>query len=167
METNGYPNDAHDDFDLAQYDDDFSEAPVEEKSFEEPPDGKYQVLVDKVELTRSKTSNNPMLKWQLRILGPQCAGRYLFRNNMIASPENVKWLKGDLATCGMDVSALKLSELPNRLGELLDVTLEVQKKTNGEYTNVYLNRRIDIDVPPGVASSQQADGDAASDMIPF
>ena len=46
METNGFPNDEqHDEFDLAQYDDDFAGAPVEEKEFEEPPDGKYQVLV--------------------------------------------------------------------------------------------------------------------------
>lgn len=166
METNGYPNEAHDDFDLAQFDDDFAEAPVEEKEFEEPPDGKYQVLVDKVEMTRSKERNLPMLKWQLKILGPRCTGRYLFRNNVIASPENVKWLKNDLATCGMDVAGLKLSELPNRLGELLDVTLEVQKKTNGEYTNVYLNRRIQIDVPPEHAASRNTD-DGSADVLPF
>jgi hypothetical protein len=165
METNGYPNDAHDDFDLAQFDDDFAGAPVEEKEFEEPPDGKYQVLVDKVEMTRSKERNLPMLKWQLRILGPRCAGRFLFRNNMIASPENVKWLKNDLATCGMDVGELKLSDLPNRLGELLDVTLEVQKKTNGEYTNVYLNRRIQIDVPPEHAAGRASGG--SDDVLPF
>ncbi|MEA3364860.1 MAG: DUF669 domain-containing protein [Candidatus Hydrogenedentes bacterium] len=125
---------------MAQFDDDFAEAPVEEKAFDEPPDGKYQVLVDKVELTRSKTSNNPMLKWQLKILGPQCAGRYLFRNNMIASPENVKWLKGDLATCGLDLE--KLSELPNNLDKLLNVKIEVTKRTRGENENVYFNRRI-------------------------
>lgn len=166
MEKNGFPNDEqHDEFDLAQYDDDFAGAPVEEKEFEEPPDGKYQVLVDKVEMARSKQTNAPMLKWQLKIVGPRCAGRYLFRNNMIASPENVKWLKNDLATCGMDVQSLKLSDLPNRLGELLDVTLEVQKKTNGEYANVYLNKRIHIDLP----SSHAASGgeDASGEFLPF
>jgi len=165
METNGYPNDPNDTFDLAQYDDDFAEAPVEEKEFEEPPDGKYQVLVDKVEMARAKQSGAPMLKWQLKIIGPRCAGRYLFRNNMIASPENVKWLKNDLATCGVDVGGLKLSDLPNRLGELLDVQLEVQKKTNGEYTNVYLNRRIEIDVPPEFGAGRAHAG--ADDVLPF
>ena len=69
-------------------------------------------------------------------------------------------------SCGMDVSALKLSELPNRLGELLDVTLEVQKKTNGEYTNVYLNKRIEIDVPPEHVTSREAD-DGSADVLPF
>ncbi len=164
METNGFNNEAQDDFDLAQFDDDFAEAPLEERDFEEPPDGKYQAIVDKVELTRSKTSNQPMLKWQLKIIGPRCKGRYLFRNNMIASPENVKWLKTDLATCGMDVAELRLSDLPNRLGELLDVTLEVQKKTNGEYVNVYLNRRIEIDLPEDF---QTADRTGEDDTLPF
>ncbi len=151
--------------DLAQFDDDFAEAPVEKK-FEEPPDGKYQVLVDRVEMARSKQTGSPMLKWQLKILGPRCMGRYLFRNNVIASPENVKWLKSDLATCGMDVAGLKLSELPHRLGELLDVTLEVQKKTNGEFVNVYLNRRIEIDVPPELAAGRGAHG-GSEDVLPF
>lgn len=165
METNGYPNDPHDAFDLAQYDDDFAKAPVEEKEFEEPPDGKYQVLVDKVEMTRAKQSGTPMLKWQLRIIGPRCVGRYLFRNNMIASPENVKWLKNDLVTCGMDVGGLKLSDLPDRLSELLDVQLEVQKKTNGEYANVYLNRRIEIDLPAEFSAGRANAG--ADDVLPF
>lgn len=166
METNGYPNTSRDDFDLAQFDDDFVGAVVEEKDFEEPPDGKYQVIVDKVEMARSKTSNQTMLKWQLKILGPRCAGRYLFRNNMIASPENVKWLKNDLATCGIDVANLRLSDLPNRLGELLDVTLEVQKKTNGEFANVYLNRRIQIDVPPGHGANR-GERAGSNDIVPF
>jgi len=34
------------------------------------------------------------------------------------------------------------------LGELLDVTLEVKKQTRGEYSNVYFQRRVQVDVPP-------------------
>lgn len=169
METNGYMQDGagqQDDFDLAQLDGDFEHAPVEDREFEEPPDGRYQVMVDKVELARSKTSGAAMLKWQMKIIGGRCAGRYIFRNNMIASPENVKWLKRDLATCGMDVNAFKLSELPEHLGELLDVTLDVQKRTNGDYVNVYLNRRIEIDVPADF-SSKRGDGGGGDDMMPF
>ena len=165
MESNGYPNDAQDDFDLAQYDDDFTEAPVEEKSFSEPPDGKYQVLVDKVAMARSKQTQTPMLKWQLKIIGPQCAGRMLFKNSMIGNADNVKWLKADLATCGMDVSALKFSELPDRLNGLLDVTLEVQTKTSGDFVNVYLNKRLEIDLPPGYASD--AGEENVDEMMPF
>jgi len=131
------------DLDLAQFDDDFSEAPVEEREFEDVPDGKYQVKVEKVELTRAQSSGNPMLKWTLKILGPRCAGRLLWRNSVMASKENLKWLKTDLHTCGLDIE--KLSELPARLGDLLDVTLEITKRTKGESESIYFNRRIVVE----------------------
>jgi hypothetical protein len=34
------------------------------------------------------------------------------------------------------------------LGELLDETHEVKKQPRGEYSNVYFQRRIQIDAPP-------------------
>ncbi len=128
------------DLDLAQFDDDYASAPVEEREFEDVPDGKYQVKVEKVELTKAQSSGNPMLKWTLKILGPRCAGRLLWRNSVMASKENLKWLKTDLHTCGVDLE--KLSELPSRLGDLLDVTLEVTKRTKGDSENIYFNRRV-------------------------
>lgn len=128
------------DLDLAQFDDDYASAPVEEREFEDVPDGKYQAKVEKVELTKAQSSGNPMLKWTLKILGPRCAGRLLWRNSVMASKENLKWLKTDLHTCGVDLE--KLSELPNRLGDLLDVTLEVTKRTKGDSENIYFNRRV-------------------------
>lgn len=141
-----YDNTGVSDLDLAQFDDDFAEAEVEEREFEDVPDGKYQVKVDKVELTKAQSSGNPMLKWTLKILGPKCAGRLLWRNSVMASKENLKWLKTDLHTCGVDIE--KLSELPARLGDLLDVTLEVKKTTKGESENIYFNRRIIMDDLP-------------------
>jgi hypothetical protein len=130
------------DFDLAQLDGDYDETPVEEREFDEIPDGKYQVKVERVELTRSQTSGNPMLKWTLKILGPKCAGRLLWRNSVIMR-DNLKWLKTDLNTCGVILS--KLSDLPAHLDDLLDVTLEVTKRTKGESESIYINRRIVID----------------------
>lgn len=138
-----YDNTGMSDLDLAQFDDDFAEAPVEEREFEDVPDGKYQVKVEKVELTRAQSSGNPMLKWTLKILGPKCAGRLLWRNSVMASKENLKWLKTDLHTCGVVIT--KLSELPARLGDLLDVTLEITKRTKGENENIYFNRRVVVD----------------------
>src|SRR5687767_10668102 len=66
-----------------------------------PPDGKYQVNVEQVEIVRSKTNSQPMLKWTLKIMGPQHIGRLMWRYNMLSTPENMKWLKGDLQTCGL------------------------------------------------------------------
>jgi len=128
------------DIDLAQFDDDFAHAEVEEREFETIPDGKYQVNVERVELTRAQTSGNPMLKWTLRILAPKFRGRLLWRNNVMATRENIKWLKMDLHTCGLDLD--KLSALPANLEKLINIKLEITKRTRGENENVYINRRI-------------------------
>jgi len=151
-----------DTMDLAQFDDDFVTADVEEKDFEAVPDGKYQVKVDRVELTRSETSGNPMIKWALKILGPTHKGRLLWRNNVIASKDNVKWLKQDLYTCGLQMD--KLSDLPGKLETLLDVGLEVTKRTKNEFENIYFNRRIVLSDEDAAAPSAGHDVD---DMIPF
>lgn len=151
-----------DTMDLAQFDDDFVSADVEEKDFESVPDGKYQVKVDRVELTRSETSGNPMLKWALKVLGPTHKGRLLWRNNVIASKDNVKWLKQDLYTCGLQMD--KLSDLPGKLETLLDVGLEVTKRTKNEFENIYFNRRIVLSDEDAAAPSAGHDVD---DMIPF
>jgi hypothetical protein len=144
MNGHGYPgDDEFADIDLSRFDDDFAEAPIEEREFDEVPDGKFQVSVDKVELTTAKSSGNAMLKWTLRILGPQYAGRLLWRHNVMATRENIRWLKNDLHICGLDL--VKLSELPDHLNQLLDVQLEVTKRTRGENVNIYFNRRLVLD----------------------
>ena len=56
METTSYPND--DPQDLARFDEAFASAPVED---DDVPDGKFQVNIEKVEITRAQTSGNPML----------------------------------------------------------------------------------------------------------
>ncbi|MEN6358250.1 MAG: DUF669 domain-containing protein [Armatimonadota bacterium] len=155
MSTDYCPNQdsSVEDFDLAQFDGSYDEAPIEEREFEDVPDGKYQVNVENVELTRSQTSGNPMLKWTLKILGPKYAGRLLWRNNVITN-DSLKWLKTDLHTCGVTLG--KLSELPSRLNDLLDVKLEVTKRTRGESESIYLNRRIVVDDTRAVDESALA-----------
>lgn len=127
-------------FDLAQWDEEYVNAPIEDREFESVPDGKYQVVVDRVELTKSQNTGNTMLKWKLKALGPKHEGAVLWRNNVIASKSNVQWLKNDLHVCGIDLE--KLSDLPANLKRLLDVRLEVTQKTKGENVNVYINRRL-------------------------
>jgi hypothetical protein len=164
---NGHRNPGEDDaseVDLTRFDGDFADAPVEEKKeFDPVPDGKYQVNVDKVEITTAKTSGNPMLKWTLKILGPRFRGRLLWRNNVMATRENIRWLKNDLHVCGLDLQ--KLSDLPANLERLLDVKLEVTKRTKGDSENVYFNRRIVLD--EGAAGGGDAHGGSAGDDIPF
>jgi hypothetical protein len=142
MENENYGNYDYgqDDIDLTQFDEDFAEAEVEERDFEPIPDGKYQGNVERVELTRAQTSGNPMLKWTLRIIAPRFRGRLLWRNNVMATRENIKWLKTDPHTCGLSLE--KISDLPANLEKLINIKLEVTKRTRGENENVYLNKRI-------------------------
>ena len=130
-----------------------------------PADGKYQVNVDKVEITTAKTSGNAMLKWTLRILAPRHQNRLLWRNNVMATRENIKWLKNDLHVCGLDLQ--KLSDLPANLERLLDVKLEVTKRTKGDNENVYFNRRLVLDDGAPGAGGGNGQGGAGKDDIPF
>ena len=159
-EDNGQHTTPGADVDLTQFEGDFDQAEVEEREFEPVPDGKYQANVDQVELVRAKSSGNPMLSWTLRILAPRFRGRLLWRNNIIASRENLKWLKTDLHTCGLDLE--KLSDLYKHLGQLTGVKLEVTKRTKGDYENVYFNRRLVIE------DEREAHETAAQDALtPF
>jgi hypothetical protein len=151
----------HDDYepsspgvDLTAYDDDFASA--ETSSHDEVPDGKYQVRIQTVKLDRSQ-KGDPMIKWDLVVIAGKQTNRHIFKNSVI-TPAALPFVKGDLKTLGLNLA--KFSELQARLEELLDVTLEVTKRTRGEYSNVYFNKRIQI-----AAGSMPPPGDPGD--IPF
>jgi hypothetical protein len=140
--------------DLSAFDDEFAsaEAPA---GTEEIPDGKYQARIDTVRLDRSQ-KGDPMIKWDLIVIAGQHTGRHIFKNSVI-TPPSLPYVKADLKTLGMDLA--KFSDLGNRLDELLDVTLEVTKRTRGEYSNVYFNKRIQIAGGAAAAPQQPSAGD--------
>jgi len=137
--------------DLSTFDEEYDAA--EPADTDEVPDGKYQVRVQRVKLDRSQ-KGDPMLKWDLVVLSGQHANRHIFKNAVITQA-SLPFVKGDLKTLGLET--LRFSELPQHLEELLDLTLEVTKRTKGEYANVYFNKRIQV--PAGEA--------VPSDNVPF
>jgi hypothetical protein len=146
--------------DLTQFDEDYrSEQPEDRGDFESVPDGKYQVAVEKVELTEAQSTGNPMLKWTLRVIAPKFVNRLMWRNSVITH-NTLKYVKTDLHLCGLDLE--KLSDLPKQLKKLLDVKLEVTKKTKGENENIFFNRRIETGRTAG--NFRQEAGDA---LVPF
>ena len=146
--------------DLTQFDDDFqSETPAERSDMESVPDGKYQVVVEKVEIAEAHTTGNPMLKWTLRVLAPRHVNRLMWRNSVFTA-NTLKFVKTDLHICGLDLE--KLSDLPRNLSKLLDVKLEVTKKTKGDNENIFFNRRIENERAPG--NFRKEAGDA---LTPF
>lgn len=145
--------------DLAGFDDEFEGLPEEPES-DDIPDGKYQVRIDGFEITRSKSSGNPMLKWKLRIIAPRCVGRILWRNAVLRNdPDSLRWTKKDLATVGVRIS--KLSDLPQHVDSIIGRCVEVSKTTRGEYESIYLNKLIEMD-DPGEGGSGAVD-----DTLPF
>ncbi|HMQ16254.1 MAG TPA: DUF669 domain-containing protein [Phycisphaerae bacterium] len=130
--------------DLSAFDDEYGT--VQPADSDEVPDGKYQARVHAVKLDRSQ-KGDPMLKWDLIVLSGQHTGRHIFKNAVITQA-SLPFVKGDLKTLGLELP--KLSELPNHLDQLLDHALEVTKRTKGEYTNVYFNKRIQV--PAGEAA---------------
>jgi hypothetical protein len=130
-------------FDLSDLQGMYQEAKPAEVSGGDIPPGTYQAKVDKVELALSQQGNR-MLKWQLRILSGQYAGRCEFRQNMLETPQNMEYLKRDLDICG--IALQDICELPGILGDLLDVCLEIKVVVKGENRNVYLNKRLTLDV---------------------
>ena len=137
--------------DLTAFDDEFNNA--EAPTQEEVPDGKYQVRIDSVRLEHSQ-NGDPMIKWDLIVLSGSQAGRHIFKNSVITAA-SLPFVKGDLKTLGLVLT--KFSELAGRLEELLDATLELTKRTKGEYANVYFTRRIQIAI---TTSSNRVDSGA-------
>jgi hypothetical protein len=139
--------------DLTSFDDDYET--VEAPEYDEVPDGKYQARIETVRLESSQ-KGDPMIKFDLEVISGAQAGRHIFKNSVITQA-SLPYVKGDLKTLGLELA--KFSELAGRLEELLDVTLEVTKRTRGDYTNVYFNRRIQIAAVPG--------GERLSEDTPF
>ena len=140
--------------DLSSFDDEFETAEAPE--YDEVPDGKYQARIESVRLENSQ-KGDPMIKFDLEVMSGSQAGRHIFKNSVITQA-SIPYVKGDLKTLGIELS--KFSELAGRLEELLDVTLEVTKRTRGDYTNVYFNRRIRL------ASASSGEVPSSGD-IPF
>jgi hypothetical protein len=139
--------------DLTSFDDEFESA--ETPSFEEVPDGKYQVKIQTAKLESSQ-KGDPMIKFDLEIISGSQAGRHIFKNSVITQA-SLPYVKADLKTLGLELA--KFSELSGRLEELLDVTLEITKRTRGDYTNVYFNRRLNI--------ARAACGPTEGEILPF
>lgn len=125
--------------DLSYLDEEYEETEVPEQEFSPIPDGRYQVIVDKVELATAQSSGNPMLKWTLRVLGPTYRDRLLWKNSVLLSGL-LQYVKKDLQTCGIHIQ--KISDLPGQLEKLLDLKLEITKKSRDGNENLYFNKLI-------------------------
>jgi hypothetical protein len=106
----------------------------------EVPDGTYTARICDVSLLRSK-AGNPMLVWDLRILGPESQGRMLKKRRAITD-KTIAYVRQELETCGLTMN--KMSELNGQLHRMIDLDLEILKTTRNSDTNIYFNRRMEL-----------------------
>ena len=127
--------------DLSQFDAEYRrQLNNPEATPEEVPDGRYHVNVENVELTEAKTSGAPMLKWTLRIIGPSHVNRLIWHNKVI-SANTLPYVIQDLRLCRLELATF--SDLPKQLSKLLDVQLEVTKRTKDGRYSTYFENRLD------------------------
>lgn len=130
--------------DLSKYDDDYRKAKQADTPapYRPVPDGRYQVIIETVELTTTRNTGNPMLKWRLRIAGPTMADRILWKNGVITE-RSIPIITKDLNICGVTMESL--SELPARLPGLVNLKLEVTKRTSADgHDNVYFDKNLSL-----------------------
>ncbi len=144
---------------LADLEDDWDDADVRDaQDFPPLPDGTYQVFIDEARLERSKESHRLQVAWTFVVLTPeQYDGRKIWHYRGIESddPEqrknNVKWLKQEIYGCGVDITGMKIVDLPQVLPSLINRVIEIRiknkkgKDRNGEertYQNLYINKLL-------------------------
>lgn len=124
--------------DLTDLDDAYGKSAPPERP-DDLPDGNYQVVIEDMEV-RASEAGNRYLSWDLRVLAGECKGRHAFKRNMLQTAENLNFLKGDLAVAGLTLA--KLSELPVRCKALIKTCLEIRVKAKGEFSNIYIKKRM-------------------------
>jgi hypothetical protein len=125
--------------DLARFDEEWTKTTAaSDDLYSDIPDGTYDAVIEDAHLTETVSTGRPMVIWKLRIRGPQAANRAVTRTRVITE-NTLQYLREDLEKCGLSVS--RLSELPARLGELVDRPIGIDKRTKDGRSNFYFRRQ--------------------------
>jgi len=125
--------------DLARFDEEWTKTTARsDDMYSDIPDGTYDAVIEDAHLTETVSTGRPMVIWRLRIRGPQAANRAITKNQVITE-NTLQYLREDLAKCGLTVA--RLSELPARLGELVDRPIGIEKRTKDGRANIYFRRQ--------------------------
>jgi len=159
--------------DLSVYDNDFEAAEAAKPmGTGELPSGNYRVFVERAEIKQTLgnaetgKAAQPYLNLQLRVISPEeFRARVDFKKCFFAG-ESVRFTKADLECMGITIT--KLSELPARLIDMLDVVIDCtvrnaprkDDKTKNNH-NVYFNKRIEMAIPDDARSKTKDGADYA------
>jgi hypothetical protein len=120
---------------LARFDDEWAKTLASTgEVFSDIPDGSYDAVIEDARVTETTSTGRPVVIWRLRIQGPQAANRVVTKNRVITE-NTLGYLREDLEKCRLQVS--RLSELPARLGELVNRPIAFEKRTKDGRANFY------------------------------
>jgi len=138
---------------LEQYDNEWQGINVDPSGNIRLPDGTYQVSVDSTYIEQTQTGR-VIWKTTFKVLNPtEFQDRLIFLIHALDDPKRLPFVKQDCYRLGFPLT--KLSELPDVLKLMLDVKVEVKLKTNGEYQNCYIQKRLE---GPGTGTSTATGG---------
>jgi hypothetical protein len=144
------------DIDLSRFDNAVQTETKPRPQFAEIPDGRYDVRIEDVELYKSPSSGNPVLKYTMRVLGPTHADRMMWKRRGITEKTR-DYVLDELKVCGLLLD--KFSDLKLHLHDLIGVELEVTRKTRGEDVTIFFNDQLE--------SSRAAKREEEDDDLPF
>jgi len=127
------------------------------------PDGNYQVNLEETYIDESKDGQKILWKVTFKVLNGQHQGRLIFLTHVLNDPDRLQYVKQDCYRLGFPIA--KLSDLPAVFEKMLDLKVEVKLKTNGEYQNCYIQKRLDQQeetAPQPQKTSKRASGRAAT-----
>jgi len=116
---------------------------AEETSFEDVPDGVYQVRINQATINHSQSSGRLQVSWDVSIVNGEFVNRKLFDHHGIDNAQSIGYFKGTLSKLGYDSEEFDPTSLDETLEELVGTYAEVRQRTKGDYTNVYFNKALD------------------------
>lgn len=141
---------------------------VEAKSFEEVPDGTYQVRFISALVNNAKTSGRLQCSWEMIIVNGEHKGRHIFKHDGLNTEEGIAYFKGSLARLGYDEPETK-KKLIATLEEIVEgptyavVRLSTRKrKVDEEYTYIQSKRFI-----KALDSDEVEDELEEGDLVPY
>lgn len=125
------------------------------------PVGQFQARIAVAELGRSSSSNRLQIHYELEILAGEYEGVVLHKYDGLATAQQASISQQQLKRLGVDTAGLDIPTLPAQLLELVDENVVITCRQNGEFHNIYFNRRMSegiADSPPQTQSRSAASG---------
>lgn len=92
------------------------------------PDGLYQAIVEDAEMARGGRPGHYVVTYNLRVLGPSCAGQRIEKTSLIHE-KSLGQARRELAACGLELE--QLSDLQDQLLEVIDAELDIRVLNSG------------------------------------